>query len=369
MTSRPDSSRADRVLGAEQTGLDPAYLWAWFDRHADGPVAPLEITLLTGGKSNLTFRVRDADGRAWALRRPPLSSILKSAHDMGREYRILAALQTTEVPVPEVVGYDDGAEAPFYVTTFVDGLVVRGPGDAEALAPEARATTGRSLAAVLADLHAVDLQEVDLETLSSHRPYVARQLRRWIAQWEQQRTRELPLIGEVHRRLERSAPPQRATTLAHGDFKLANAIVGPDGRVKALLDWELCTLGDPLADVGLFLAYWPDPDEASPLPSESAPTHLAGFVTQAELVATYTEHSGRPIEDVAFYVALAYWKLAVILEGVYGRWTAGAYGAGTVPDEIRGYPDAVERLAHAARDTLDGRGASGTVDYIRPTER
>ena len=217
---------------------------------------------IAGGLSNLTYRVSDASGRRWALRRPPLGKTLGSAHDMAREHRVLSALAPTEVPVPPLVGLCEDESvtgAPFYAMEFVDGPVLRGVAEAEVFPDEGdRRAIGFRVAETLASIHAVDPDAVGLGDLGRKEDYVARQLRRWQGQWEKSKTRELETVDRVHERLAERIPEQGPATLVHGDYRLDNMILTATGEVAAVVDWELCTLGDPLADVGTLMAYWPD---------------------------------------------------------------------------------------------------------------
>ena len=224
---------------------------------------PLAYERIAGGHSNLTYRVTDADGNEWALRRPPLGKTLSSAHDMAREHRVVAALGGTPVPVAPVAGLceDESVNgAPFYVMEFVRGPVLRGVSEAEASFPDEgdRHEIGMRVADTLAAVHAVDPDAVGLGDLGRKEDYVARQLRRWNGQWEKSKTRELPAIDRVHEALSARIPAQVGASIVHGDYRLDNMILADSGEVAAVVDWELCTLGDPLADVGTLMAYWPE---------------------------------------------------------------------------------------------------------------
>jgi aminoglycoside phosphotransferase (APT) family kinase protein len=330
-------------------GLQGDGLEAWFAEHAPERQPPLSFERIAGGLSNLTYRVEDAAGRRWALRRPPLGKRLGSAHDMGREHKVVAALDRSPVPVAPVVGLcEDEAVigAPFYVMDFVEGPILRGIGDAE-LFPDHddRRAIGTRVADTLATIHAVDPDAAGLGDLGRKEDYVARQLRRWQGQWEKSKTREVPAIDRLHERLAARIPPQGPATIVHGDYRLDNMILTPGGEVAAVVDWELCTLGDPLADVGTLMAYWPEPGEAEVRFGE--PTNLApGFPSREELAGRYAERSGRDLSDLGYYLALGYWKLAIILEGVYARSLGGGYGE--VDEGIHGFKSLVERLAEAA---------------------
>lgn len=330
-------------------GVEPGPVTAWFAANVPAARPPLAFELIAGGHSNLTFLVRDAAGAAWVLRRPPLSGVLPSAHDVGREHRIIAALRGTPVPVPGAVGLCQNPSvtgAPFYVMDYVDGVAPRDQATVErSLGLPQRATSTASMVEVLVALHRVDPDAVGLGELGRRDAYVERQLRRWGRQWEQSRTHEVPAIEEVGRRLAARVPPQQGTAIVHGDYRLDNLILSPAGKVLAVIDWELCTLGDPLADVGLLQVYWSEPgDKVQPL--DSAPTALPGFPSRAEVAAAYAAASDRDLTDLDFYVALGYWKLAVILEGVYARSRAGAYGRDD--QSFQSFPAMVTQLAEQA---------------------
>jgi aminoglycoside phosphotransferase (APT) family kinase protein len=336
--------------GEVPDGLQREGLEAWFAASAAECEPPLEFERIAGGLSNLTYRVQDAAGRRWALRRPPLGKRLGSAHDMGREHRVVAALGPTAVPVPPLLGLCEDESvigAPFYVMEFVEGPILRGLADAEIFPDEGdRRAIGMRVADTLAAIHAVDPDDVGLGDLGRKEDYVARQLRRWQGQWEKSKTRELPIVDRLHDRLAARIPPQGPATIVHGDYRLDNMILAPSGEVAAVVDWELCTLGDPLADVGTLMAYWPERSEEG-LRSLGQPANLApGFPDRAELAARYAESSGRDISELNFFLALGYWKLAIILEGVYARSLGGGYGE--VDDGIHAFAGLVERLAEAA---------------------
>jgi aminoglycoside phosphotransferase (APT) family kinase protein len=347
---RSDREYACAPMADEATdGIAQKPLEAWFGENVPGVDFPLQFERIAGGHSNLTYRVTDAAGQKWALRRPPLGKRLGSAHDMAREHKVVSALGGTEVPVAPVVGLceDESVnDAPFYVMEFVEGPILRGLAEAEIFPDEGdRRAIGERVADTLVQIHAVDPDAVGLGDLGRKEDYVARQLRRWQGQWEKSKTRELEPIDRVHEALSARIPEQGPATIVHGDYRLDNMILTDSGEVAAVVDWELCTLGDPLADVGLLMAYWPkrgDDVVALGMPANLAP----GFPTQAELAARYAERSGRDLSDLGFYVALGYWKLAIILEGVYARYTAGGYGK--VNEGVEAFARLVDRLAEEA---------------------
>jgi len=346
---------ADGTVEAPQ-GIDREGVEGWFGEHVPGVRLPLDFERISGGHSNLTYGVRDSGAGRWALRRPPLGKRLGSAHDMGREHKVVSALASTPVPVAPVVDLceDESVnEAPFYVMEFVEGPILRGLAEASTFPDEDdRRTIGERVIDTLVAIHAVDPDAAGLGDLGRKEDYVARQLHRWQGQWEKSKTRELAAIDDVHERLAARIPAQGPATIVHGDYRLDNMILTPEGEVAAVVDWELCTLGDPLADVGLLMVYWPERGE-DPV-ALGQPANLApGFPTTAELRERYAERSNRDLSELDFFVALGYWKLAIILEGVYARYAAGQYGK--VDPGIEEFARLVERLAEAA-DEAERRG-------------
>jgi aminoglycoside phosphotransferase (APT) family kinase protein len=334
-------------------GIDRAGVEGWFEANVPGVELPLSFDRISGGRSNMTFGVRDAAGGSWALRRPPLGKRLGSAHDMGREHRVIAALQDTPVPVPPVVGLceDESVnEAPFYVMGFVEGPILRQAEDAEVFDEGERRAIGERVVDTLVAIHAVDPDEVGLGELGRKEAYVERQLKRWQGQWEKSKTRELPAVDSVHERLSSRIPEQGPATIVHGDYRLDNMILAPSGEVAAVVDWELCTLGDPLADVGMLLVYWSEEgDDFMPL---FAPATIApGFPKREDVRRLYAERSGRDLGQIDFFVALGYWKLAIILEGVYARYASGQYGK--TDEGFKEFAKIVERLAGAASEAAN----------------
>ena len=348
--------------GERVDGIDADGVGAWFAANVPQAVPPLSYRLIAGGHSNLTYSVTDDAGSRWVLRRPPLGQVLATAHDMGREHRIISALGPTDVPVPPTVGLctDETVNgAPFYVMEFVDGRVVRSHGDAEALGHAERRRAGESLVDVMAAIHAVDVDAVGLGDLGRKEDYIARQLKRWYSQFRSSDGQVagglgLPAVHDVHDRLAAHTPQQQGAAIVHGDYRLDNCMLGPDGSVMAVLDWEICTLGDPLADVGLLWVYWSDPDEGAVLP-QASPTALDGFPRKAELIDRYATASGRDVSDLGFYVAFGYWKLTCIIAGVYARYAGGAMG--DVPEEqVTGFRMMLDRLAELTVESAEGIG-------------
>jgi aminoglycoside phosphotransferase (APT) family kinase protein len=328
---------------------------SWLVANIDGATAPFTYVQIAGGHSNLTFAVTDANGNRFVLRRPPLGHRLASAHDMGREHRIIAALAASDVPVAPALGFcDDPAvnDLPFYVMRFVDGLVVRDKEFAEkSLSPAARRRASESLVDTMARIHAVDIDKVGLSDLGKHDGYIARQLKRWHQNIVDQRTRDLPLVESVYEELMRRIPAQDGVSLVHGDYRLDNCMVNPQGDVIAVLDWEICTLGDPMADVGLLMVYWNGPHDEASAWSNTVCT-ADGFLDRADLAARYAERSGRDISKLDFYTAFAFWKLACIIEGVYARYLGGALGEKD-PSELEPFRLQVDGAAQKAAAYLE----------------
>jgi aminoglycoside phosphotransferase (APT) family kinase protein len=304
-------------------GVDQARLTRWLSTVVRHATPPLEVQRIGVGQSNLTYVVADAAHRRWVLRRPPVGNLLHSAHDVLREARILAALAPTEVPVPRIFGVAQTGEVgdgPLVLMEFVDGLVIGDVVASRTLPAPARHRAGIALAETLGQIHAVNLDAANLADLASHSPYAQRQLKRWSGQWEQSKTRELPDLDLLTDRLRAAIPPPRKLSLVHGDLHLRNIVVSStSGDVLAALDWELSTLGDPIADLGTTLAYWPEHEEVI-LPEFRA-LLLAGYPRRADLIERYCVTTGRDVTDaeLGFWHALALWKIAIIAEGILSR--------------------------------------------------
>jgi aminoglycoside phosphotransferase (APT) family kinase protein len=287
----------------------------------DGP--PLSATLFRGGRSNLTYAVTDGTNR-WVLRRPPLGHVLPTAHDMSREHTVLAALSRAGYPVPEPVLFCADREpigAPFYLMEHVDGTIYRDAEQLGALGPEKMHALILSLVDNLADLHALDPAAIGLADFGHPEGFNTRQVRRWKKQLDASRSREVAGIEELHARLAVDIP-EGDGTVVHGDYRLDNVLIGPQLEIKAVLDWEMSTLGDPLSDLALMLVYAGRPlliKDGKP----SAPVDVPGHPSLVEMGATYAKRSGRDVSDLHWYVAFAAFKLAVILEGVHYRYVQG----------------------------------------------
>ena len=341
------------MLDEDHPGIADAPVTAWLVAQVD-LVAPLSFTRVGEGQSALSYLIEDATGRRLVLRRPPIGTILESSHDMAREHRILSGLQGATAKVPRILGYCDDVSvtgASFYLMEFIDGLTLNRLDVAERLSPTVRAATGRSLVTTLNELQAIDLDGCGLGDMRRSASFIERQLRRWTRQWYAQKTRELPLVEELAERFAVAMPEERATVLVHGDYGLHNVLVGNDGEVRGVLDWELSTAGDPLADLGQMIAYWNE--SGAPARQANAVfvepvTELEGFMTGSELATAYGAVSGRDLADLGFWVAFAYWKTAIIVEGVYSRWLENpSNGVGA-----ERLAPAVPRMAELARDAL-----------------
>ena len=293
---------------------------------------PVGVERISGGHSNLTYRITDAAGATWALRRPPTGMVLATAHDMSREWRFISALAPTPVPVAPPVAYcaDAGViGAEFYLMGFVDGEVLGDEASGHRLAEgRPRSTAALDTVDVLADLHAVEPDEVGLGDLGRPGSYLDRQLKRWHRQVHASAVEDLAVVDAAHELLvaRAAALPPSEVRIAHGDYRPGNLAFGPDGRVRAIFDWELATLGDPLADLGWLLASWGRPGDTAP-PTIAGPNRAGGYPDGDALAVRYAERSGRDVGELDFYVAFARWRSACIGAGVYSRYVGGVMGA------------------------------------------
>ena len=332
-------------------GIDEQAVSVWLASNVDGAEPPFVFQPIPGGNSNLTYRVRGRAEREFALRRPPLGHILESAHDMAREYRVISALQGSGVPVPPALGLcsdPEVNEAPFYVMGFVDGVVLHDR-DSGALVPvNERRSVANSTVRVLANLHLLDPDEIGLGNLGRRTGYLQRQLYRWARQLEASKQRELPAMDEARVLLEDRIPRQARAGVVHGDYRLGNLIVD-GGEVRAVVDWELCTLGDPLADLGYLALDWMSPEE--PDLWRSSACQAGGFSSREEMVALYERLTGVDVSRIRYYQAFQSWRLAAILEGVYARYLHGAM-ANISGIDLGELARSVERLAAHALEQL-----------------
>jgi aminoglycoside phosphotransferase (APT) family kinase protein len=309
-------------------GIDLERLRPWFGANVDGAGdRPLHAELIAGGRSNLTYAVDDGE-RTWVLRRPPLGHVVETAHDMGREFRVLSGLADTDVPVPKVFAFCDDPDvngARFYVMELVDGEVLRDADAMTNLTPDDARRCSEALVDVLARLHAVDFEAVGLGEFGRPDGFLARNVGRWGKQWAANKTRDVPEIDELARRLDAALPESGPPAIVHGDYRLDNTMLAADdpGRIVAVLDWEMSTLGDPLTDLGLFLVYSGGGAETAAVRSTQAVANVPGFYTADEIVDRYAAQTGRDLTHLDFYVVFATYKLAVILEGINARFLMG----------------------------------------------
>ncbi len=315
----------------------------------------LGIELIAGGRSNLTYRLDLRESRL-VLRRPPLGHVLPTAHDMSREFRVLSALHGTDIPVPGPVAIcadPDVIGAPFYLMEYVDGVVLRTRQQGAQLTPGQCRQLSEQLAAMLAAIHGVDIAAAGLTGFGRPEGYLARQLARWQRQWELSATREMPGYDRLVERLAAGLPEDGDHTLVHGDFRLDNMLVtlGQRPAIAAVVDWEMSTLGDPLADLGLTLVYWADPGDPQwmEISVGAAVTAMPGFFTRAELAARYAELTGRDLSAIGYYMAFGCFKLAVVLEGIHARFLQRKTVGEGFEREGRGVPVLIER-AHQLLD-------------------
>ncbi|NKQ52196.1 phosphotransferase family protein [Amycolatopsis sp. K13G38] len=330
--------------------LDEKRVSRWLAEH--GLAEPVEFELIAGGRSNLTFRLTDAAGALYALRRPPTGGVLTTAHDMSREWRFVSALSGTAVPVARPLAYCADPEvtgAEFYVMGFVDGRVLADESEGRAFPPGARAEAGEQLVDVLVALHALDPVELGLGDLVRRTGYAQRQLRRWRAQVHATGAPELALLDDVHDLLARHVP-QQSNGIVHGDYRPGNVAFGPDGGVRAVFDWELATSGDPLADLGWLAASWREPGEEIPAVTPT-PSTVPGFPSRAEMVARYAARSGRDVADLPYWIAFARWRAACIGVGVRARYLGGHMADDGYQAQARA--EETVRLAEAARNELE----------------
>jgi len=353
----PDRSASVTTVSSLSTGADPNVVGPYLANVlGDSAWAESEVGLISGGKSNLTYLVTSAAGRV-VLRRPPLGHILATAHDVAREHRVIAGLAGTGVPVPDALHLctDEAVlGAPFLVMEYVEGPIARdGLPAGYADAPAERRAIADALVDTLATLHAVEPGAVGLGGFGRPEGYLTRQVSRWVRQWEATPSDPLPELDDLAKTLAASVPDGASGPIVHGDFRLDNTVLDPQqpGRIAAVLDWEMSTLGDPLADLGLMLVYWAQADDGPTRRSAvlvSQTTRLDGFPTRAEVAARYGAASGRDLSTLPWYVAFGCFKLAVVVAGVAARAKAGAM----VGDGFAGAGDALAPLVTLGHETL-----------------
>jgi aminoglycoside phosphotransferase (APT) family kinase protein len=338
---------------ADLPGVDLAALTSWLDAARPGlRRGELAGEVIAGGKSNLTYRISDGQS-VWALRRPPLAHVLPTAHDMGREFRVISALAATSVPVPPAVVLCDDVDvlgAPFYLMRFVDGVVLDRRQALAQLEPGDAARACELVMDTLVDLHDIDPAAVGLADFGRPDGYLARQVKRWHQQWQASQTRPLESLGRTVEQLTYSMPEQSAPAIVHGDYRLTNVMFAPGvERIAAVVDWEMATLGDPLADVGLLVVYQDLAQQGDTIMPRMLPER--GFLTAAQMVQRYARRSPRDLSRLSWYVGLGYFKLAVVAEGIHRRYLAGK----TVGEGFDHFGAAVPTLLNAALNALADR--------------
>lgn len=306
---------------------DLTLLRRWLDSVVDGGLAgDLTWGLIAGGRSNPTYELFD-DGRSWILRRPPHGLVLETAHDMGREHRVISALRDTAVPVPRVLGLctdPDVIGAPFYVMEKLDGVTLRTQQDTSRLTEQQRGQLADAMVDALVALHSVAPEAVGLDDWGRPDGYLERQLRRWRRQWEASFTRVRPEVEELLTRLGSALPASHLPGIVHGDFKLDNMMVDRDdpARIIGVLDWEMSTLGDTLTDLGILCSFW-DQEGEFHNPITAGANALPGFPTRREIVEKYAAARDVEVADIDWYMVFADFKIAVILEGIHARHAQG----------------------------------------------
>ncbi|WP_051939516.1 phosphotransferase family protein [Phaeacidiphilus oryzae] len=335
-------------------GIDLPRVRRWLAGNVQGLVGPVELGLVSGGRSNLTYRVTDAAGAVYALRRPPTGGVLATAHDLGREWAYLSALAPTAVPVPVPVAYCEDASvtgAEFYLMGFVEGRVLADREAGLRMAAEARPRAAAQTVEVLVALHALDPGGIGLGRFVRRTGYAERQLRRWHAQVHAIDAPGLPLLDEVHDLLVRRVPAQPARGIVHGDYRPGNMAFAPDGSALAVFDWELATTGDPLADLGWLVSGWQEPGDELPA-TTSGPAEAPGFGGRDEVVERYARLSGRDVSELPYWVAFSRWRSACIGAGVEARYAAGHMADDGYREAPAHSAERGERLLLAARDAL-----------------
>ncbi len=332
--------KRDEVKGVEREPVS-----AWLAEHVPDANPPFDFALITGGHSNLTYCVTGRDGQRFVLRRPPLGAVLATAHDMAREHKIISGARRIPIPVPRALALCEDPDvngAPFYVMNFVEGHVLESVEQVQELFPdpEHRDRLAEAALDALVALHTVDPEAIGLGDLGRKEAYLDRQLKRWRTQWEKSKTRELPEMEQAYELLLAAKPAQLYTGIVHGDFRLGNMLSRDDGTVAAVLDWELCTLGDTLADLGYLLNHWSQPDDTEGI---LGPTGAGGFPSRAELMSRYAERTGHEVDQVDYYRSFQIWRLAAIVEGVASRYLKGVMGDPSA--DVRGFQEAVARMA------------------------
>ena len=334
-------------------GIELNAVSEWLNSHLNGLPAPYTFHLIPAGGSNLTYKVQASNNEWFVLRRPPISARLATAHDMSREYRLMNALKNTAVPVPEMLAYCDDDRvtgAHFYCMEMVPGICLADLASVGDMTKAQCDTATESLVDAQVAFHTVDLEAIGLNDFARHDGYVERQLKRWIKQIDAGKTRDVPLFNRLHDNLIRSIPIEQKPGLAHGDYRFDNCLLNGNFQVAAVLDWELCTIGDPAADFVWSLNYWSEPGESLTW-LLSPPTQHPNFCDRAQVAKLYSERSGISLDDMDWYTAFSWWKQAAIVEGVYNRLKKGATG-GLKVDSIEAVADRVDQYLAKAESLI-----------------
>ncbi len=335
-------------MAEQHPGLDLDVLGRWLPQHVQGAGSDLTAVLIAGGKSNLTYRVSDG-ASSWILRRPPVGKLLATAHDMGREYRMMSALGGSAVPVPVMYAYCEDPEvlgAPFYVMSEIDGVPYRRATELQELGAERTRVISERLVDTLVDLHHVDPASVGLGDYGRPEGFLGRQVQRWRKQFAAAHTRDLPKVDELFAALEARVPADAAPGIVHGDYRLDNVLVTPQDEPGAVVDWELATIGDSLTDLALMLVYGRLAKISAGTVSDVS--EAPGFLSEQQIIDRYAAGSSRDLGDLGFYIALASFKLAGIVEGIHYRYVNGQ----TVGEGFAEAGQAVNPLLDAGLDAL-----------------
>jgi aminoglycoside phosphotransferase (APT) family kinase protein len=337
------------------TGFDRQRVTAWLADQIPSLQAPLRWTKLPGGHSNFTYRVDDAGGQTLVVRRPPLGELLPTAHDMHREFTVISALWPTPVPVPEPLAYTDDKTvtgAPFYAMGWVEGRSLYTAAETAEHIPseEARARTGPAFIDTLAALHSLDPDDVGLGGLGKRTSYVGRQLHRWYESWNASKNRELPDVDRLYTFLVDRLPEQTKVSVVHGDYGLHNCRVAKEGHIAAVVDWEISTLGDPMADLAYCINAWVE-SPAEVAGRDAPPTTLPGFCGRQALIDRYEDATGVDLSQLDYYRCFNHWKSVCIVQGVYARYLHGQKSTEDV--DIDGFPTRIEKTLDLAVQAAD----------------
>jgi aminoglycoside phosphotransferase (APT) family kinase protein len=354
----PRSARGYPAAVATPVGADPTVVGPYLARAlGDERWQEVTVELIAAGMSNLTYIVTPEGGSSddsVILRRPPTGAVLATAHDMAREHRVISALDGTPVPVPKTLHMctdESVLGAPFYVMERVIGVHAVSefpPGYADE--PAQRRAIGEGLIDVLADLHSVDYDAVGLSDFGRPEGFAARQVRRWTKQWDATRDRDRPELDALAARLAETVPTTQRSSIVHGDYRLDNCLLDPStpGSIRAVLDWEMSTLGDPLTDIGMMFVYWPEAGETR-ASSQSSLTTLPGFPTRLEAAQRYADRTGADLGDLNWYVGFAFFKFAAIIAGIVARSAAGAMAG----KNTSGYAERIDPVVEMGRAALE----------------